>query len=54
MTGQGGQAAQVEAVIADLSELRSSDPAARPAVHAIRLAQLTLEAFWRNETDEIS
>ena len=32
--------------IAELRELRSSDPAARAAVHAIKLTQLTLETLW--------
>jgi hypothetical protein len=38
----------VEDAIADLAGLRSSDPAARHAVHAIRLTRLTLEQFWLN------
>jgi len=36
----------VTEAIADLAELRSSDPAARHAAHAIRLTRLTLESFW--------
>jgi len=52
MSRHGGERAEVEAAIADLSELISSDPAARPAVHAIRLTQLTLKAFWLRENDE--
>lgn len=38
---------RLEAVISDLSELRSTDPAARPAMHAVNLTRLTLESFWR-------
>lgn len=38
--------ARVHDAIADLSELHSTDPAARSAVHAVRLARLTLECFW--------
>lgn len=36
----------VEDAIRDLRGLRSHDPAARPAVHAIALTRLTLESFW--------
>jgi hypothetical protein len=39
----------VEDAIADLAGLQSSDPAARHAVHAIRLTRLTLEQFWLAE-----
>lgn len=38
--------ARVDAAIADLAELRSSDPAARNAVDAIKLTRHTLESFW--------
>ena len=41
--------------VAELGALRCSDPAARHAVHVIRLTRLTLEAFWlggrRNDAD---
>lgn len=42
--------------IADLAALRSDDPAARHAIHTIRLTRLTLESFWidrrrRNDPD---
>ncbi len=37
----------IDAVIADLARLRSTDPAARHAVHAIKLTGLTLESFGR-------
>jgi hypothetical protein len=40
---------KVADAIADLAGLRSSDPAARHAVHAIRLTRLTLESFWVDE-----
>jgi hypothetical protein len=43
--------ARIEAAITDLSELRSTDPAARPAVHAINLTRITLESFWRRIDD---
>jgi len=43
--------ARVDAAIADLSELHSSDPAARPAIHAIELTRLTLESFWQQRAD---
>ena len=43
---RGPLSARVEDAIAELDELRSSDPAARSAVHAIKLTQLTLESFW--------
>lgn len=48
MTGREGNAARIEVAdaIADLAELSSNDPAARHAVHAIRLTRLTLESFW--------
>lgn len=39
--------APIDAVIADLARLRSTDPAARHAVHAIKLTGLTLESFGR-------
>jgi hypothetical protein len=45
----------VEEAIADLAGLRSSDPAARHAVRAIRLTRLTLEQFWlRGRTSDDS
>lgn len=37
---------QVEDAVADLATLHSDDPAARHAVHAIKLTRLTLESFW--------
>ncbi len=40
---------QRDDVLADLATLRSSDPAARHAMHAIKLTSLTLEAFWVDE-----
>jgi hypothetical protein len=40
---------KVKSAIADLVRLRSSDPAARHAMHAIRLTRLTLEEFWIDE-----
>lgn len=36
---------QSEDALADLATLRSSDPAARHAMHAIKLTRLTLETF---------
>ena len=39
----------VEDVITDLRTLRSGDPAARSAMHAIALARITLESFWRHD-----
>lgn len=38
--------ALVDDAIADLGAIRSSDPAARHAVHAIGLTRITLESFW--------
>lgn len=54
MTGDASRSdrARVDAAIADLSELHSSDPAARPAIHAIELTRLTLESFWRRRDDQ--
>lgn len=43
--------ARLDAAIADLAELRSSDPAALPAIHAIALTRLTLQSFWRRDVD---
>ena len=40
---------RVEDVVAELATLRSSDPAARHAEHAIKLTSLTLESFWVEE-----
>lgn len=37
---------RVAEAIGDLRELRSTDPAARSAIHAVQLARLTLECFW--------
>ena len=53
MTGDAAEPdrARLEAAITDLSELRSTDPAARPAVHAINLTRITLESFWRRIDD---
>lgn len=42
----------VEDAIADLAGLQSNDPAARHAVHAIRLTRLTLEQFWLRDRAE--
>ncbi len=42
----GPPSARVHDAIAELDELRSSDPAARSAMHAIKLTRLTLECFW--------
>ena len=36
---------RVDHVLGDLAQLRSSDPAARHAMHAIKLTRLTLETF---------
>lgn len=47
MSDRGG--VQVEDVVAELATLRSSDPAARHAVHAIKLTSLTLESFGLDE-----
>ncbi len=47
---------QLEDALADLETLRSSDPAARHAMHAIKLTRLTLEAFGpppRTHADDI-
>lgn len=52
MSVRGRERPQVDAAIADLAELRSSDPAAQPAMHAITLTRLTLESFWRDSTDD--
>ncbi len=41
---------RVEEAIRDLAELRSRDPAALPAVHAIALTRLTLESFWLDQS----
>jgi len=41
--------ARVRAAISELDELRSSDPAARSAHHAIELTRLTLECFWQRD-----
>lgn len=43
--------ARLDAAITDLSELRSTDPAARAAIHAIKLTRITLESFWRRDDE---
>jgi hypothetical protein len=48
----GRDRARLDAAIADLSELHSRDPAALPAIHAIRLTRLTLESFWRRDDQQ--
>ena len=40
------QQARVDDAIAELADLRSSDPAARSALHALKLTQFTLETWW--------
>lgn len=54
MSAQPRDTSHVEAAITDLSELHSSDPAARPAVHAINLTRLTLESFWSRDANDPS
>ncbi len=51
MSGHDGTAEPVQRddALAELATLRSSDPAARHAMHAIELTRLTLEAFWVDE-----
>lgn len=41
----GSTGTPVDRAISDLVRLRSSDPAARHAMHAIELTRLTLETF---------
>ena len=43
---------RVDDAVAELATLRSNDPAARHAVHAIRLTALTLESFGVGERDD--
>lgn len=45
MTDRCGPGAIADA-ISELRDLRSSDPAARAAVQAIKLTQFTLETVW--------
>ena len=56
MTGDASRSdrARVEAAIADLSEFHSSDPAARPAIHAIALTRLTQVKVRRRHAFSLS
>ena len=53
MNGQSTSHVSVAEAIADLAALRSSDPAARHAVHAIRLTRLILESFWTEPSSPV-
>ncbi len=44
--------ARTHDAIVDLDAVRSSDPAAREAMHAVRLTAHTLRSFWVPALDE--
>ncbi|NNE13058.1 MAG: hypothetical protein HKN41_12530 [Ilumatobacter sp.] len=46
--------AEVVLAIADLDQVRSNDPAAARAMHAVRLATMTLENFWLPVFDDVA
>ncbi len=45
---------RIEAAIAGLTAIRSTDPAAIGAIHAVRLTERTLETFWLPAIDELN
>ena len=44
--------ARIDDLIAGLSELRSDDPAAGPAMRAIKLTRITVESFRGHPPDD--
>ena len=50
MTAAGSPAAHLRARVHDalteLHDLRCTDPAATPAIHAVKLTEQTLECWW--------
>ncbi len=48
----GRPTGRVDDAIAELAGLRSTDPAARSALHAIKLTRLTLECFFHRPEPE--
>lgn len=41
-----GVRARVHDALVELHELRCADPAAAPAIHAVKLTEQTLECWW--------